>query len=100
MFNFEFKISNPFVRDKWKSLYSNHFKISKNKVFEIEMIFFKSTIFLVDLDINFNKVDHAGPKITLGLFGLEISLHLYDTRHWNYEENRWCKYENNDSFCG
>ena len=37
--------------------------------------------------------DHAGVSLWLGLSGFDVGLHFYDTRHWDYENNRWEVYE-------
>jgi len=35
------------------------------------------------------KRDHAGLKIELGLPFIAISLSIHDSRHWNYDKDRW-----------
>ena len=35
------------------------------------------------------KEDHAGVDCNLDFFGLMIHNQVYDTRHWNYAQNRW-----------
>lgn len=95
MIKLELSINNPFARHKWKPIYSTHYKLSKNKVFEIEIQYYRSTIFLVEIDINFTKKNHAGPRINLGIFGLEFLFYLYDSRHWDYENDKW--YSKDDS---
>jgi len=45
---------------------------------------------LIKLDIlNTKEIDHAGFSICLMLFGLEIAFSKYDTRHWDYDNNKW-----------
>lgn len=39
------------------------------------------------------KSDHAGLRIELNLFGLNTNYTHYDTRHWDYENDAWCKYD-------
>jgi len=49
---------------------------------------------IVNVDFQFNPVgDHAGASIMLGLFGYDVELHFYDTRHWNYLTNTWESHE-------
>jgi len=70
---------------------SKHFTIGK-KVIEFEVINFGE---LFELSIRSNtKQDHPGFELELSLFRLSIQLHFYDIRHWNYEENRF--YKNNE----
>ena len=40
--------------------------------------------------------DHAGVSLWLGLLGFDVGLHFHDTRHWDYENNRWEVYEEDD----
>jgi hypothetical protein len=35
------------------------------------------------------KVDHAGLYLDFGVLGLGLQAAFYDTRHWNYEADRW-----------
>ena len=39
------------------------------------------------------KTDHAGVSLWLGLLGFDVGLHFHDTRHWDYENNRWEVYD-------
>ena len=64
------------------------FDISKNKGCEINLYF--------ALRIGFNiscyyttKQDHAGLRLVIDLFGLELEVNVYDGRHWNDKADRW-----------
>jgi hypothetical protein len=35
------------------------------------------------------KCDHAGTALELGLFGYDIALTFYDSRHWDYKNKCW-----------
>jgi len=49
---------------------------------------------LFDFRINKDKnSDHAGLTIELNLFGLNTIYTHYDTRHWDYENDTWCVYD-------
>jgi hypothetical protein len=91
---------------KFKNL---EFEFYKNRIsfYEYGKIIFKlfsddSTIFyfklnilneIFDIDIMLNKkTDHAGFKFNLSLFGFNVSFIIYDCRHWDVENNTWCKY--------
>ena len=39
------------------------------------------------------KTDHAGVSLWLGILGFDVGLHFYDTRHWDYKNNKWEVYE-------
>lgn len=38
--------------------------------------------------------DHAGVMLELSLFRHFFIINFYDTRHWNYDENRYVNYDN------
>lgn len=47
------------------------------------------------------KCDHAGLYFTFSLLKLFFfEINFYDSRHWNYDENRWCHYLEKDLNCG
>ena len=52
------------------------------------------TILSVDIDLRFRGSAHAGPKFCLEILGLMIDLHVYDSRHWDHENNCWEVYNN------
>jgi len=65
------------------------------KIFSDDSIifYFKLNILgeIFDFDLMFNKnTDHAGVKFNLTIFGFNISFMIYDCRHWDYENNKWC----------
>ena len=61
-----------------------------HKALEFELSYQKDYYQYFHLGIGWTtKTDHAGPSIEFGLFGLEIGLRLYDSRHWYYKANRW-----------
>lgn len=106
--------------NKLKQIFCNlryHYikRLFKHKCFEIEaysgLISFANKLFIsiwnreVSFDITILyalfhfefiiewKTDHAGVSLWLGLLGFDVGLHFYDTRHWDYENNRWEVYE-------
>ena len=90
-------------------------RLSKHKSFEIEaysgLIDFSNKVYmlvstrgikfelsilnaLLHFDFNIRwKTDHAGVSLWLGLLGFDVGLNFHDTRHWDYENNRWKVYE-------
>ena len=89
MINLKFAIEYPFTRISFNHIFCRSWNtILKHKHFEIEV--------LQDCDhlLHFNfdwttRCDHAGIKLELGLFGYELTFHLYDSRHWDYEANNY-----------
>lgn len=92
MINLRAAISNPWSKERFKNLGCLHGRISKNKAWELEHTFYDGLI--LDIDFTFNtKCDHAGLNIVLGILGYGIHFSVYDTRHWDYENNCWKTYE-------
>jgi hypothetical protein len=90
MINFNFNICNPWS-DRWNILWSTRGFISKNKAVEFNGY---RTNHIFNVDFNFKPAgNHGGFRIMLGLFGHDVELHFYDTRHWDYTTNTWEYYE-------
>lgn len=90
MINLQFNVSNPWS-NTWTILWNKSKLLSKNKAVEFNGY---RTNHIINVDLNFNPVgDHGGFHIMLGLFGYDVELHFYDTRHWNYDNNTWEYYE-------
>lgn len=71
------------------------FKITTYKTFEIQTGRWKEHCPYFDFQFRWSrKCDHAGLRLGMELFGLHLYLELYDTRHWNYDNNKWCEYDN------
>lgn len=93
MISLSFNIKNVFYRKtNFKNLFNWSKLISKYKVFEIEVC--RYNYFLLDVSISTccSGSDHAGPEVEIGAFGYSMSLKIYDTRHWDYENNCWEEY--------
>ena len=74
---------------KWGSV-----KLSENKSFEYQFDNrFSDQPFEFSLSWT-SKQDHAGIRFTFSIYKLFwIELSLYDSRHWNTDQNRWQSYE-------
>ena len=62
----------------------------KHKFWEVEILK-NDNLLRLEFEIT-TQQDHAGVRLELALFGYEISLAIYDSRHWNHEEHRWMIY--------
>ena len=90
MINLNFTISNPWS-SRWDILWSNRKLIGKNKAVEFNGY---RTNHIIKVDFNFKPAgDHGGARIMLGVFGFDVELHFYDTRHWDYTTNTWEYYD-------
>lgn len=89
-----FSLNNPWhKKDKkgkdYKNLFLKHGRLTKNKHWELESHKDQQRIVSFELSLSFRNKDHAGLEIGLGICGVDIAFRIYDTRHWDYENNQW-----------
>jgi hypothetical protein len=87
-----FHITNPFkrfVQIFWKYSWYWDKKLMPYKYFEIQTFIGAEHLFKFELDLRLTGRDHAGPSIELVFLCLGLNLKIYDSRHWDYEENYW-----------
>jgi len=90
MINLQFNIYNPWS-SRWTILWNKSKSIGKNKAVEFNGY---RTNHIINIDFSFKPAgDHGGAWIMLGLFGFDVELYFYDTRHWDYLTNTWEYYE-------
>ncbi len=85
---FYLKLYNPFPLNVFKSLFEWN-KIFCLKVFEIQLYFSSDVVIDLELDIAWTGRDHAGLSFSVGLCGFVFEIQFYDSRHWDYENNKW-----------
>jgi len=92
--NIRFELTNPF--DRWelfKNLGSISGRLIKHKAWELEHTYWSGQ--LIDLDIRWTRnTDHAGLELVVGMLGYGIHFCIYDTRHWDFDNNKWVVYDN------
>lgn len=87
MINFSLSIAAP-----WKVQFRNLFYWVtplpvQHKYLEVECL---RTENLVTVEFHWTTTqDHAGIRLSIGLFCHELSIQFYDNRHWNDETNDW-----------
>lgn len=86
MINLNFSIEYPFS-ERFEILASTSKMLTQHKAVEAN-IYCTANIIKLLLAYSIRR-DHAGIRIEFGLFGYECELHIYDTRHWDYEINQW-----------
>lgn len=59
-----------------------------NKYLEIQLTKFSDTNFEINLTFS-TKGDHAGIRFYLNLWKYVFLINLYDSRHWDWENDRW-----------
>jgi hypothetical protein len=86
MININFTIDNPWS-DRWNTIWYRNGLLPKHKAWEFNGY---RTHHIVDFEFHFTRNrDHAGIGFGLGLFGYSLEFQIYDTRHWDYTNNRW-----------
>lgn len=66
-----------------------HCSLSRFKVFEIQFARFgEGSWFKFRIDWS-KKTDHAGLSFYIDIFHVFLEAKVYDSRHWDYENNRW-----------
>jgi len=86
---FNFSIINFFTKkDKWEKYIMFYRRLSKNKHLEIETFYSNSYLLQVEFKFTSHGEDHAGLRFNINLFGWELDVSIYDSRHWDYKN--WC----------
>ncbi len=87
MINLSFNLRNPFS-NRWQCLYTKSGNLPiKNKHWEIQI---DKCSYILGFEFRFTiRQDHAGLFLSFCLLGYDIIINVYDSRHWNNEENRW-----------
>lgn len=89
MINIDFSFDNPFS-SRWDSGHSLHGVLIGHKMWEVQVM---KTPVIAGFAFRWTiRQDHAGIRLELGLFGYNISAQIYDTRHWNDEDDNWTVY--------
>ena len=93
MININFSVENPWsdrFNNLWCCSYATPFK---NKFVELEVLKNNTVVsFVFRLT---TRQDHSGLRLELGLLGYSFDFKFYDSRHWNYETNKWATYDTN-----
>jgi hypothetical protein len=86
MINFNFSIDNPWS-DRWNTIWYASGLLFGHKAWEFNGY---RTNQIVDAELRLTfKCDHAGLHTMFGLFGYSVEFSIYDTRHWDRENNKW-----------
>lgn len=88
MISLHLGITNPWYKENFKNLACFSGKITTNKAWEFEVCRYAYDIAKFSFAWSFRK-DHAGPELELCLLGYSASIKIYDTRHWDRENNCW-----------
>jgi hypothetical protein len=82
-----------FKRKKSESIFRHLYlfvkRISKNKTFEFQIMYYFHYWFNIELNLIFSGKDHAGPSFEISFFGYILNISIHDNRHWDKEKNDW-----------
>lgn len=90
MIRFGFNIDWPYFKEmETKDYFFKDKKISEHKNLEIQISKMGDTVLGFEFRLNPVGQDHGGISIQLELWRRFFCIQIYDSRHWNYEEKRW-----------
>lgn len=93
MINFTFALHNPFSRREFlcKTIY---FRAFGNKTLEIE---YTRDNCIIEFWLRYRiRESHAGLMFSVSLLSYGINFDFADTRHWDYDNNCWEKYDDEE----
>jgi hypothetical protein len=93
MLDLDFIIKNPWAKNPttaspFKGLSWTR-SVGKYKQIEVQLGKLGSNPLDIQLNTDWRGYDHAGPHVVLSVFGIMLSLGVYDTRHWDDAKNSW-----------
>ena len=97
MIELNFRLRNPWPTRPFRTLWHREWHISQNKSFELQFSHYAFNWIELQIDLNWRQTDHAGPWITINLFGWTIDARIYDRRHWNDVTNTWKNYATDEN---
>lgn len=93
MIDFNIRFRNPFPCRTFRGIVCWTRRVTKNKYAELQFSRYAFNWFELGLDLNWRQIDHAGPWITVNLFGWTLDARIYDHRHWDDMTNTWAENE-------
>ena len=96
MIYLQFNIRNPYT-NRFENIkcWSGSTPI-KNKYWEFQIM---KTSDVIDFSLRVtHRQSHAGIQISCGIFGYNADFNLYDNRHWDEKEERWCVYDDENGY--
>jgi hypothetical protein len=89
MIDFGIRFRNPFRCSDFRAIWNKTSQLSQYKCFEIQLSHYAFNWFELAVDLNWRQTDHAGPWITVNIFGLTLDTRVHDSRHWNDNTGTW-----------
>lgn len=93
MINFWIALRNPFKCRDFRNVYNIGAPITDNKYWEFQYSRYAFNWLEFKLDLNWRQTNHAGPWLTINVFGHTIDLRIWDRRDWDDSTYTWRKYD-------
>lgn len=93
MINFRIGIDNPWAKNDFKDIYHTDGNLSKRKGWEFQIYKHSFSVFEMHFSYTVRGTNHAGLTLTFALLGYCANFTVYDSRHWDYENNCWEKHD-------
>lgn len=93
MLEFNLVLENPWGKDVFKNRWDTTKKLWGHKFLEAQLFQFNKEVFGLRSRLDWRGRDHAGPSLEIILFRHTLSIRIYDSRHWDYDNNCWMNYE-------
>jgi hypothetical protein len=82
---------NLTIRNPWSARFEHvrswSGKLFGHKGWEVEIL---RSDTIISVEVKFTvRQDHAGLTVEVGLFGYTLGAQVYDSRHWDYETNKF-----------
>lgn len=90
MINANFGIELPI--DNFKNIYNKFGKTPFSHKFWEFQIYKDNVLFGFNFDYTI-RGDHAGVRMIVSLLCISIEFNFYDSRHWDYANNKWMDYQ-------
>lgn len=89
MINFWLAFRNPLKCKDFENVANVGGWLSTNKHWELQYSRYAFNWLEIKLDLNWRQTDHAGPWLTINLFGHTLDARISDRRRWDDELDRW-----------
>lgn len=89
MISFDLRLRNPWHTKPFRNIACWTWQLNQHNSFELQFSRYAFNWFEVQVDLNWRQTDHAGPWITINVFGWTVDARIYDHRHWNDQTNNW-----------
>jgi hypothetical protein len=89
LINIWIALRNPFPVKPFRAVWLLEKPMTQNKTVEVQLSRYAFNWLELQVDLNWQGTDHAGPWFMFGLLGWQLDIRMYDRRPWNNETNNW-----------